>query len=71
MTEIVVAVFLAALFLGAIAACFWRIFLRLREIEETLLDEILATQEMVMDVLCEEKKIARSLNIAQEGNDEE
>jgi hypothetical protein len=71
MTELVVAVFLAVLFLGAVASLFYRVFLRLRQIEETFLDEILATQEMVLDVLCEEKKIARALNVAEEDSDEE
>jgi len=67
--EIVVAVFLVVLFLGVIASLFYRIFLRLRQIEETLLDEILYTQEMILDNLSLGEKIARALNVAEEDSD--
>ena len=69
MIEIVVAVFLVVLFLGVIASLFYRIFLRLRQIEETLLDEILYTQEMILDNLSLGEKIARALNVAEEDSD--
>ena len=71
MIEIVVGIILIGLFLGAIASLFYRIFFRLRQIEETLLDEILRTKEMIVDNLYEAKKIARALNVAKEDNDEE
>jgi hypothetical protein len=70
MTEIVVAIFLAVLFVGTIAALFYRIFSRLREIEETFIDEILDTQELVVDVICEMRKLAKTLNVADEDSEQ-
>jgi hypothetical protein len=70
MTEMVVAIFLAVLFVGAIAALFYWIFSRLREIEETFIDEILDTQELVVDVFCQMKKLARALNVADEDSEQ-
>ena len=70
MTEMVVAIFLAVLFVGGVAALFYRIFSRLREIEETFIDETLDTQEMVVDVLCEMRKLAKALNVADEDSDQ-
>jgi hypothetical protein len=70
MTEIVVATFLAVLFVGAIAVLFYRIFSRLREIEETFIDETLDTQELVVDVLCEMRKLAKALNVADEDSEQ-
>jgi hypothetical protein len=70
MTEMVVAIFLAVLFEGAIAALFYRIFSRLREIEETFIDEILDTQELVVDVFCQMKKLARALNVVDEDSEQ-
>jgi hypothetical protein len=70
MTEMVVAIFLAVLFVGGIAALFYRIFSRLREIEETFIDEALDTQELVVDVLCEMRKLAKALNVADEDSEQ-
>jgi hypothetical protein len=71
MTEMVVGIILVMLFLGAVASLFYRIFFRLRQIEETLLEEILRTKEMIVDNIYETKKIARALNVAKQDNDEE
>jgi biopolymer transport protein ExbB/TolQ len=60
MTEAVIASLVIGLFVGAIAALVYRIFSRLREIEETLIDEILDTQELVLDVYEEIRTPAKS-----------
>jgi biopolymer transport protein ExbB/TolQ len=60
MTEAVIASLVIGLFVGAIAALVYRIFSRLREIEETLIDEILDTQELVLDVYEEIRKSTKS-----------
>lgn len=49
---------------------FYRIFSRLREIEETFIDEALDTQELVVDVLCEMRKLAKALNVADEDSEQ-
>jgi hypothetical protein len=70
MIETVVAILLAVLFAGAIAALFYRIFSRLREIEETLIDESCDTKELIVDILYEIRKIAKSLNTSDEDSNQ-
>jgi hypothetical protein len=50
MTEGIIVSLVAVFLAGVIATLLYRIFSRLKELEETLIDEILDTQELVLDV---------------------
>jgi len=50
MTETIIVSLVGGFLAGVIAALLYRIFSRLKELEETLIDEILDTQELILDV---------------------
>lgn len=71
MTEAFIVIACVGTLLGGISlALLVYIVSRLKKLEETLLYEIWDTQELVADVICDMRKMARALNMADEDSDD-